>query len=68
MSFLEIKNISKSYKMKESSLLVIDDFSYEAEKGDLISLTGPSGGGKSALPDPAGGKGPGQGHCHGLCQ
>lgn len=49
MAFLEIKNISKSYKMKESSLLVIDDFSYEAEKGDLISLTGPSGAGKSTL-------------------
>lgn len=49
MAFLEIKNISKSYDMKGSSLLVIDDFSYKAEKGDLISLTGPSGAGKSTL-------------------
>lgn len=49
MAFLEIKNISKSYEMKDSSLLVIDNFSYTAEKGDLISLTGPSGAGKSTL-------------------
>ena len=26
MAFLEIKNISKSYEMKDSSLLVIDNF------------------------------------------
>ena len=49
MAFLEIKNISKNYEMKDSSLLVIDNFSYTAEKGDLISLTGPSGAGKSTL-------------------
>lgn len=49
MSFLEIKNVSKSYEIKDGSLLVIDNFSYEAEKGDLISLTGPSGAGKSTL-------------------
>ena len=49
MAFLEIKNISKSYEMKDSSLLVIYNFSYTAEKGDLISLTGPSGAGKSTL-------------------
>ena len=49
MAFLEIKNISKSYEMTDSSLLVIDNFSYTAEKGDLISLTGPSGAGKSTL-------------------
>lgn len=49
MAFLEISNISKSYKMKENSLLVIDNFSYKAEKGDLIGLQGPSGAGKSTL-------------------
>ncbi len=49
MAFLEIQNISKSYKMKDNSLLVIDDFSYTAEKGDLVGLQGPSGAGKSTL-------------------
>ncbi len=49
MAFLEISNVSKSYKMKENSLLVIDNFSYKAEKGDLIGLQGPSGAGKSTL-------------------
>lgn len=46
---LEIKNVSKSFDMKDSSLLVIDDFNFSADKGDLIALTGPSGAGKSTL-------------------
>lgn len=46
---LEIKNVSKSFDMKGSSLLVIDDFNFSADKGDLIALTGPSGAGKSTL-------------------
>ena len=46
---LEIKNVSKSFDMKGSSLLVIDNFNFSADKGDLIALTGPSGAGKSTL-------------------
>ncbi len=49
MSLLEIKNISKSFDINNNSLLVIDDFNFTAEKGDLIALTGPSGAGKSTL-------------------
>ena len=49
MSLLEIKNVSKSFDMKGSSLNVINDFNFTAEKGDLIALTGPSGAGKSCL-------------------
>ena len=49
MSLLEIKNVSKSFDMKGSSLNVINDFNFTAEKGDLIALTGPSGAGKSTL-------------------
>ena len=46
---LEIKNVSKSFDMKGSSLLVIDNFNFSTDKGDLIALTGPSGAGKSTL-------------------
>lgn len=49
MSLLEIKNVSKSFDMKGSTLQVINDFNFAAEKGDLIALTGPSGAGKSTL-------------------
>lgn len=49
MSLLEIKNVSKSFDMKGSTLQVINDFNFTAEKGDLIALTGPSGAGKSTL-------------------
>lgn len=49
MSLLEIKNVSKCFDMKGSTLQVINDFNFTAEKGDLIALTGPSGAGKSTL-------------------
>lgn len=49
MSLLEIKNVSKSFNMKGSTLQVINNFNFTAEKGDLIALTGPSGAGKSTL-------------------
>ena len=49
MSLLEIKNVSKNFDMKGSTLQVINDFNFTAEKGDLIALTGPSGAGKSTL-------------------
>ena len=40
MSLLEIKNVSKSFDMKGSTLQVINDFNFTAEKGDLIAYAG----------------------------
>lgn len=45
MSVLEVKNISKSYKNKK----VLDNFSLDVKKGEIISIIGPSGVGKSTL-------------------
>lgn len=45
MSVLEVKNISKSYKNKK----VLDNFSLDVKNGEIISIIGPSGVGKSTL-------------------
>lgn len=45
MNMLEVKNISKSYKNKK----VLDNFSLDVKKGEIISIIGPSGAGKSTL-------------------
>lgn len=45
MNVLEVKNISKSYKNKK----VLDNFSLDVKKGEIISIIGPSGAGKSTL-------------------
>lgn len=45
MSVLEVKNISKSYKNKK----VLDNFSLDVKKGEILSIIGPSGVGKSTL-------------------
>jgi len=42
---LEIRNISKRF----GDLLVVDDLSFEVEKGEFFSLLGPSGCGKTTL-------------------
>ena len=45
MNVLEVKNISKSYKNKK----VLDNFSLDVKKGEIISIIGSSGAGKSTL-------------------
>lgn len=45
MKILEIKNINKSFGKKE----IFKDFSLEVKKGEMISIIGPSGIGKSTL-------------------
>lgn len=45
MNVLEVKNISKSYKNKK----VLGNFSLAVKKGEIISIIGPSGVGKSTL-------------------
>lgn len=52
---LELKNVSKSYTIGESSLTVLDGFSETMDEGELIALVGPSGAGKSTLLHIAGG-------------
>lgn len=46
---VEIKSLSKFYKMGGETLKALDDISFSVHKGDFIAIIGPSGSGKSTL-------------------
>ena len=46
---LEVKNISKKYQNKEGELLALENINFRIQKGEFVSIIGPSGGGKSPL-------------------
>ena len=47
-NFLELKNISKSFKI-EKTIKVLKNLNQNFDKGKIYSLMGPSGSGKSTL-------------------
>mgnify|MGYP004529664259 FL=1 len=49
MKLLDIKNIKKKYHTKKEEILAVDNFSYQLEQGEFISIVGPSGCGKSTI-------------------
>jgi len=49
MSFIEVKNLTKSFKTGNTELVVLNNMSFKVEKGDFFSITGRSGSGKSTL-------------------
>jgi len=49
MSFVEIKNVKKSYGEGEARTKVLDGVELSVEKGEFCVLLGPSGSGKSTL-------------------
>ncbi|KAA0258689.1 ABC transporter ATP-binding protein [Deferribacter autotrophicus] len=46
---LEAKNLYKNYTKGNSIIKVLENFSFEMEKGDFVAVVGPSGAGKSTL-------------------
>jgi putative ABC transport system ATP-binding protein len=49
MSFLEIRNVSKSYAAGSALVHALIDVSLSVERGNLVAVMGPSGSGKSSL-------------------
>ncbi len=47
MSYIELKNICKTYQMGEVEIHALKDTSFEIEKGELVCILGPSGAGKT---------------------
>lgn len=46
---MELKNVSKVYKIKEEKIIALDNFSYKFEMAKLYGIMGHSGSGKSTL-------------------
>ena len=49
MSFLQIKNLTKTYTVHDESFVGVDNISLTINKGDFLSIVGHSGSGKTTL-------------------
>jgi len=49
MNAVELKNISKSYTTKKTSVQAVNDVSFSVEEGELFGLIGPDGAGKTSI-------------------
>lgn len=52
---LELKGITKTYKLGDETLKALDDISLDIQKGEFVAIIGPSGSGKTTLADIIGG-------------
>lgn len=49
MSFIELKDVQKTYKMGEVEIKAVDGVSFPIEKGEFVVVVGPSGAGKTTV-------------------
>ena len=49
MSYVDIKNVSKRYRVGEITISAADDINFSIEKGELAIILGPSGSGKTTV-------------------
>jgi putative ABC transport system ATP-binding protein len=49
MALVELRNVSKIYRLGDEEIRALDDISLDIEGGEFISIIGPSGSGKSTL-------------------
>ncbi len=55
MSYIEAKNLIKSYKTGDTLFNALDDINFNIEKGEFVVILGPSGAGKTTLLNMLGG-------------
>jgi len=48
-SVIDVKNLSKSYLLRDERLEILKNITFSVQKGEWISFTGPSGSGKTTL-------------------
>src|SRR5690349_23805421 len=49
MALVELRNVSKIYRLGEEEIRALDNISLDIDAGEFISIIGPSGSGKSTL-------------------
>lgn len=49
MAFIEVKNLTKIYKMGEVTIKAIENVSFSIDEGELVVILGPSGAGKTTI-------------------
>src|SRR5262247_1804221 len=49
MALVELRNVSKIYRLGEEEIRALDNVSTDIDEGEFISIIGPSGSGKSTL-------------------
>lgn len=49
MSFIEMKDVYKRYKMGETTIVANDGIDFQVNKGEFVVIVGPSGAGKSTV-------------------
>src|SRR5258708_33566722 len=49
MPLVELRNVSKIYRLGDEEIRALDDVSLDIDSGEFISIIGPSGSGKSTL-------------------
>ncbi len=54
-TIIELKNVTRTYKLGDEVLNALDDVSFSVNEGDFVAITGPSGSGKSTLANIIGG-------------
>lgn len=46
MAFIEVRDVTKTYKMGEVEIKAVDEIGFGIDKGEFVVIVGPSGAGK----------------------
>ena len=58
MAFIEVRDVTKTYKMGEVEIKAVDEIGFGIDKGEFVVIVGPSGAGKTTILNILGGMAP----------